>query len=154
MCIYHVSCFSIFLVIFHCLKSVIFIFCDFQFSRHIPVSSVCISHFSRFSVISSFFKSSIVCISFSMIFSFLSIFHVLQWIFLFFQLFQFSSPHFTSYSVCFSFSTFSVILPFWGPTVCIHHFSCFSKFLVIFHYVNSVILIFSDVQFSRHIPGP
>ncbi|SFW04859.1 Uncharacterised protein [Chlamydia abortus] len=39
---------------------------------------MCISHFSRFSVISSFFKSSIGSFSFSMIFSFLAIFHVLQ----------------------------------------------------------------------------
>ena len=39
-----------------------------------------------------------------------------------------------------------------GPTVCICHFSCFSIFLVIFHYLMSVILIFRDFHFSRHIP--
>jgi len=70
-------CFSIFLVIFHYLNSVIHIFRDFQFSCHIPGPTVCISHFSRFSLILSFFKSSSVCFSFSMIFSFLAIFHVL-----------------------------------------------------------------------------
>jgi hypothetical protein len=100
--IYHFSCFSIFLLIFNYLKSVILIFCDFQFSRHISGPTVCIYHFSRFSVISLFFKSSSVCFSFSMIFSFLAIFHVLQWTFLIFQLFQFSSPYFTSYCLtCF-----------------------------------------------------
>ena len=73
--------FSVFLAIFHVLKCLFLIFRDFQFSRHIPGPTVCISHFSRFSVISSFFKSSSGCFSFSMIFSFLAIFHVLQWTF-------------------------------------------------------------------------
>ncbi|EAA20087.1 hypothetical protein, partial [Plasmodium yoelii yoelii] len=74
--------FSVFLAIFHVLKCVFLIFRDFQFSRHIPGPSVGISHFSRFLVISSFFKSSRRCFSFFMIFSFLAIFHVLQWTFL------------------------------------------------------------------------
>ena len=50
--------FSVFLVIFHVLKFVFLFFRDFMFSRHIPGPTVCISNFSRFSVISSFFKSS------------------------------------------------------------------------------------------------
>jgi len=73
----------------------------FSFPRHVSHPKVCISHFlwfsvflpysrsysehfsfSRFSVISSFFKSSSGCFSFSMILSFLAIFHVLQWILL------------------------------------------------------------------------
>jgi hypothetical protein len=41
-----------------------------------------------------------------------------------------------------------------GPTVCISHFSCFSIFLIIFHYLMSLILIFCVFQFSRHISGP
>ncbi|SFW05826.1 Uncharacterised protein [Chlamydia abortus] len=49
---------------------------------------MCISHFSRFLVVSSFFKSSSGCFSFSMIFSFLAIFHVLQWTFLSFPPFS------------------------------------------------------------------
>jgi hypothetical protein len=69
--------FSVFLAIIHVLKCLFLIFSDFQFSRHIPGPTVCISHFSRFSVISSFFKWSSGCFSFSMIFSFLAIFHVL-----------------------------------------------------------------------------
>ena len=36
---------SIGLAIFHVLKCVFLIFGDFQFSRHIPGPSVCISHF-------------------------------------------------------------------------------------------------------------
>src|SRR5688500_6875245 len=74
--------FSVFLAIFHVLKCVFLTFRDFQFSRHIPGPSVCISHFSCFLVISSFFMSSSGCFSFSMIFSFLAIFHVLQGTFL------------------------------------------------------------------------
>ena len=50
--------FSVFLAIFQVLKCVFLIFCDFQFSRHIQGPSVCICHFSRFLVISSFFKST------------------------------------------------------------------------------------------------
>ncbi|SFW06010.1 Uncharacterised protein [Chlamydia abortus] len=80
--------FSVFLAIFHFLKCVFLIFRDFQFSRHIPCPTVCISHFSRFSVISSFFKSSSGCFSFSMIFSFLTLFQVLQYAFLIFHVFQ------------------------------------------------------------------
>ena len=79
--------FSVFLTIFHVLKCVFLIFRDFQFSRHIQGPTVCISHFSRFSMISSFFKSS-ECSSFSMIFSFLAIFQVLQCAFLFFTFFS------------------------------------------------------------------
>jgi hypothetical protein len=87
------SSFFSFLAMYHVLKCVFLIFRDFQFSRHIPGPSVCISHFSRFSVISPFFKSSSGCFSFSMVFSFLAIVHVLQWTFPIFQLFQCSSPY-------------------------------------------------------------
>ena len=76
----------------------------FQFSRHITGPTVCISHFSRFSVISSFIKSSSGCFSISMIFSFLAIFHVLQWTFL-------NLPPFFSFPLHIS-----------CPKVCISHF--------------------------------
>jgi hypothetical protein len=149
--IYQFSCFSIFLVIFQYLNSVIFIFRDFQFSCHIPGPTVCISLFSRFSVISTFFKSSSVYFSFSMIFSFLAIFHVLQWTFLIFQVFSIPR-HISGPKVCIShFPHFQVSCLFPGSTVCINNFSCFSIFLIIYHYLNSVILIFHDFQFSCHI---
>jgi hypothetical protein len=51
--------FSVFLAIFHVLMCVFLIFRDFQFSRHISGPTVCISHFSRFSVISSFFNRQV-----------------------------------------------------------------------------------------------
>ena len=38
------------------IRSEFLIFRDYQFSCHIPGPSLCISHFSHFSVISSFFK--------------------------------------------------------------------------------------------------
>ena len=43
--------FSVFLAIFHVRKCVFLIFRDFQVSHHIPGPTVCISHFSLFSVI-------------------------------------------------------------------------------------------------------
>jgi len=76
----HFSFFTFFsdFVIFQIIKWMFLIFHDFQFSRYIPGPTVCISHFSRFSGISSFLKSSSGCFSISMIFSFLAIFHFLQ----------------------------------------------------------------------------
>ena len=53
------------LAIFHVPKCVFLIFRDFQFSRHIPGPILGISHFSRFSLISSFLESSNRCFSFS-----------------------------------------------------------------------------------------
>ena len=145
--------FSVFLAIFHVLKSVFLIFRDFQFSRHIPGPSVCISHFSRFLVILLFFKSSSGCFSFSMIFSFLAIFHVLQWtflnfppfsvflaifhvlknVFLIFCDFQFSrhipGPKLYNYH----FSSFSVISSFFKLSSGCFSFSMIFSFLAIFH---------------------
>ena len=77
--------FSVYLDIFHVLKCAFLIFRNFQFSRHIPGPSVCISHFSRFLVISSFFKSSSGCFSFFTFFSDFFIFQVVQWMFLIFH---------------------------------------------------------------------
>ena len=121
--------FSVFLAIFHVLKCVFLIFCDFQFSRHIPDPTVCISHFSHFSVILSFFKASSGCFSFSMIFSFLAIFQFLQWTFL-------NIPPFSVFLAIFHvlkcvfliFRDFQFSRHIPGPSVCISHFS---RFLVI-----------------------
>jgi hypothetical protein len=82
------STFFDFLAIFHVIKCVFLSFNDIQFSRHIRVPTVCNSHFSRFSVISSFIQSSSGCFSFPMIFSFLAIFQILQCTFLIFHVFQ------------------------------------------------------------------
>ena len=75
------------------IKCVFLIFRDFQFSRHIPGPSVGISHFLRFLVISSFFKSS-----FFTFFSDFVIFQVLKWMFLKFHIFSVFLPYSTSYS--------------------------------------------------------
>ena len=112
---------------FHYLTSVILIFRDFKFSRHIPGSTVCISHFSGFSVISSFFKWSSGCFSFSMIFSFLAIFYVVQWIFLNFPPFSVLLAIFHVLKCVFLiFRDFQFSRHIPGPTVCISHFSSFS----------------------------
>ena len=65
--------FSVFLPIFHVLKFVFLIFLVFKFSFHIPGLSFCISHFSRFLVISSFFKKSSASLSLRMKFIFIYI---------------------------------------------------------------------------------
>jgi hypothetical protein len=139
------------------------IFHVFLFFLHIPGPSMCISHFSRFSV-------------------FLNIFHILQCAFLIFHVFECFSPYSRSYSVCFSFCTFfSVFLAIFhvlpcefliflvcpfsrhilGPTLCVSHFphisvfspqsssysvcfsfSTFSVFLTIFQVLSCEFLIF------------
>jgi hypothetical protein len=146
--------FSVFLAIFHVLKCLFLIFRDFQFSRHIPVPTVCISHFSLLAVISSFFNWSSGCFSFSMIFSFLAIFHVLQWTFLNYPTFSFflALLHVLKYVVfIFRDLQFSRHIPV--PTVCICHFKFFRDF-VIFQDITWMFLIFHVFQFSCHIPCP
>jgi len=99
-------------VIIQFVKLMFLILRDFQFSCHIPGPTVCISHFSRYSMILSLFKSSSVCFSFSMIFSFLAIFHVLQCALLIFHVFKWFR-HFSSRQVDVSnFPRFSVFLQY------------------------------------------
>ena len=112
--------FSVFFAVFHVLKGVFLFFCDFQFSRHIPGLSVCISYFSRFSVILSFFNSSTGCFSLSMIFSFLAMFHVLQWTFLNFPPFSvFLAIFHVLKCVFLIFRDFQFSRHIPGPSVCI-----------------------------------
>ena len=78
-----------FLAIFHVLECEFLIFHVFQFSRHNPGSIVCISHFSRFSSVSSHILGPTVCVSHFERFSlFLAIFQVLPSEFLIFLLCQ------------------------------------------------------------------
>ena len=104
------SCVSKFLVIFHYLMSVILIFPDFHFCRHIPCSTVDfskfsiffsfprhisrtkvgITHFPGFSVFSPSSRSYRVHFSFLTFFSDFVIFQVVKWMFLIFHDFQFS----------------------------------------------------------------
>ena len=138
------------------------LFCDFQFSRHIPGPTVCISHFSRFSVISSFFKTSRGCFSFSVIFRFLAIFQVLQCSFLIFHIFQrfrqFSSRHvdvsyfpwftvFLPYSMSYSghsknFHLFQFYLPFFKSSSECFSFSMIFSFLALFKVLQWTFLNF------------
>jgi len=127
------------------------IFCDFQFSRHIPGPTVYISHFSRFCVISSFFKWSSGCFSISLIFSFLSIFHVLQWTFLNFPtLSVFLAIFHVLKCVFLIFRNFQFSRHIPVPTVCISHFPPFSMCLAIFQVLQCVGLIFH--VFSVFVP--
>ena len=133
----HFSFFTIFsdFVIFQVVKWMFLIFRDFQLSRHILGPTVCIFHFSRFSVISSFFKSSSGCFSFSMIFSFLAIFHVLLLSFLYFPTFSVFLRIFHVLKCVFLiFRDFQFSRHIPGSTVCISHFS---RFLVISSFFKS-----------------
>ena len=105
----------------------IFLIC--QFSRHIPVPTVCNFHFSRFLV-------------------FLAIFQILQCAIFIFHVFQCFLPHFRLYSVCASFSIFFYFLAIYhviqsafphfqvfhcfssqlDPAVCVSNFLRFSNF--------------------------
>ncbi len=151
VCISHFPWFSVFSAIFQVLQCAFLIF-----------------SFSRFLVISLFFKSSSGMFLFSMIFSFLAIFHVLQWTFLNFPPFSvFLASIFPRPKVCIShFPWFSVFCHIPGPSVCISHFSRFLvislffvakwmfsfsmifSFLAIFHVLQWIFLNFSNFFFQ------
>ena len=133
-------------------------------------------HFSFFNVFQCFslhFTSYSVFFKFSMIFSFLDIIQVLQCAFLISTCL--SVPHHNPGQTEFvsHFPTFWVSCHIPGTTVCVSHFpwfsvfspyfrsysvyfsfSCFSMFLITFHVLQCVFLIFHDFQFSRHTTGP
>ena len=108
MGIYHFQSFSVFLAIYHVLHCVFLIFKYFQFSRHTPGPTLCISHLPHFWV-------------------FLAIFQVLQCVFLIFHVFRFSC-HIPGPTVCFSqipcFLSVSSNIPF--QTVFVSFFPRFS----------------------------
>ena len=110
--------FSVFLAIFHVLKCVFIIFRDFQFSRHIPGPTVCISHFSSFSVISSFSSRQVDVTHFHDF-----QFSCLQWTFL-------------------NFPPFAVFLAIFHVLKCYFSFSVIFSFLAIFQVLQCAFLIF------------
>ena len=124
-----------FLAIFQVLQCAFLIFHVFQWFRHFASSQVDVSHFPWFSVFLPYSMSYSGHFSFSTFFSFSR---------------HSSRPKgFISHDPHFQLSW-----PIAGPTVCISHFSCFSIFVVIFHYLTSVSLIFREFQFFCHIPCP
>ena len=128
--------FSVFLAIIQVKQCLCLIFHVFQFSLHYLGPTVCFYHFSSFPV-------------------FLTAFHILQCVFLIFHDIQFFSPYSRSSRVHFSFSTFfsfSRHIP--GHARFVSNFPRFSVFFAIFHIRQCVFLIFHDIQFSHHIPGP
>ena len=104
-------------------------------------------------------------ISFFMFFSDFVIYQVVKWMFLIFHDFKFSCHfpcptvdiakfstflcfpcHISRPKVCISYDQhFQLSCHIPGPTVCIYQFSSFSIFLIIFHYLTSVIVIFRYV---------
>ena len=126
----------------------VFFFC------HISSPTLCLSHFPRFSVSSPYYRSYSVCVSFFKLFSFLSIFQVLQYEFLDFHILQFFSP-FSSPTLCTSYLTrFSVFLPYFRSYSVPFSFSTYLSFLAIFQIIQGLCLIFHVFQVYCYIPGP
>jgi hypothetical protein len=124
-----------FLPIIQVLQYVCLIFHVFQFSRHDPGRTVCISHVSCFLSFLPYSRSSSVCVLFSTFFSFLAIIQVLKCVFSFFMFFTLSR----------------YIL---GPTVFVSHFQRFSVFSP-YSRSNSVSVSFSTfLNVSSHISCP
>ena len=149
--IFSIACF---LAIFQDLQCEFLIFLVGEFYRHIPGSTVGISHFSRFSL-------------------FLAIFQAIQCFCLIFQVFQFSHqnpgptvcithtssfslfPYSKSYSVCVSFSPFLIFLATIQFLQCV--FLIFKVFHCFLPYSMSYSVCFSFHIFfsvSRHISCP
>ena len=104
-CAFLFSTFLLFLAIFQIKQCLFLIFHVFQFSCHIPVPTVCLSHFPRFYCFSLYSRSKNVCVFFFLtFFSFFAIFQFLKCAFLIFHVFECFSPYSRSYSVWVSLS--------------------------------------------------
>ena len=101
----------IFLTIFHVLQCVCHIFHILHFSSHIRGPTVCISHFSRYSLFLAISTSYSVCFPFCSFSVFLAIFQVLPCEFLIFHLFQCFSSYSRSKCIFSHFPHFSVFSP-------------------------------------------
>ena len=148
-----VSSFVSFLAIFQILKCEFLILLVFQFSRHIPGPTVCISPFSCFSVFLAIFQFIQVCVTFSTFFSFLATLQVVQCVFLIFHVFHCFSPYSSSYNVCVPFYTFFSFLTIIQVLWCkFFIFLVLRFFLSIFQVIQCLCLIFHVFQFS--CPNP
>jgi hypothetical protein len=182
-CIFHFSCFTVFLAIFHVLEYVFLIFRDFQFFPMLAIFQVLQCVFLIF----HFFWEFLAIFQFTQCLCFIS--HIIEisrhipgptGFASHFQHFPFFSPYSISYLVHFSFSTYlSVSRHIAGARVCVSHFldfqfschtpvptfstfptvfmsnfSIFLVFLAIYHVLQCVFLILSDFQLSRLTPGP
>ena len=107
----------------------------FSVSRHIPVPTVCISHFTRFFSVSCHIPAPTVCVS-----------H--------FARFSVFSPHSRSYHVSFSFSSFVRFLAIFQVQQCVCLIFHVFDFLALFQVLSCALFIFHIFQFSGHIPGP
>ena len=155
VCVFHFTCFWVFLAVFQVKQCLCLIFHIFQFSRHnagllcvflifyvFSVSSsivgctVFVSHFARFSVIFAIFQA-LPCefLIFLLCQVLLDIFQVLQCLCSIFHFFQWFLPYSRSYHISFSFSSFDI-------------------FLAIFQVLKWVCIPFHVFQFFQHILVP
>ena len=133
VCISHFSSFSQFLAIFQVLQCVFLIFHLFQFSHYIIINKVSISLFPKFFSVSRHIPCPTVCIShFSRFSVFLDVFQILQCRCFIFHVFQFSC-HIPGPTVCIShFSRFSVFLAIFQVIQCLCLiFHCFHFLAII-----------------------
>ena len=129
----YISNFSLFFAIFQVIQCVSLIFNFFQFCRHFPGPTVCMSHIPRFSGFKPYSRSWSVHFSLCTFFTVSRIFQLLQCVCLLFHVFQFSRH-----------------IP--GAPLCVSHFTCFSGFSPYSRSYHDF-LMFLLCQFSRHIQG-
>ena len=133
VCICHCSRFTVFLNIFQVVQCVFLIFHLFQFSHYIIINKVSISLFPKFFSVSRHIPCPTVCIShFSRFSVFLDVFQILQCRCFIFHVFQFSC-HIPGPTVCIShFSRFSVFLAIFQVIQCLCLiFHCFHFLAII-----------------------
>ena len=149
-------CFSVFLAIFHVLPREFLIFHDCQFSRQIPGSTVCVSHFPRFLGFSPY------PICYSGHFSFFKFFSASRHIpghtvfVSHFPRLSVFSPKSRFYCVYFSYFMFSLFLTIFQVLQCVflllHVFQCFSSYFMSYYVSFSFSSFFSFLSIFLVLP--
>ena len=119
-----------FLAIFQFLQCAFLIYTFFSVSRHTPGHTVCVSHFTHFSVFSQQSSSNSFCLILHVFLLLLTIFQDLHCVFLILHFFQCFLPYFMYWHMSFSFSSFVTFLTIFqvlqGAFLIFHIFHCFS----------------------------
>jgi hypothetical protein len=126
----------------------ILIFHICHFSRHIPVPTLCVSHFPCFSV----FLAILQVLSCEFLFSFIfQFYHLIPGPAVYISQFSPFSVFLTIFPVLHFVRIIFLVFQFFrqipGHTMCIYHFSLFSLFVDIFNVLQCVILIFHVFQY-------
>ena len=114
------------------------------FSSHIPGPTMCVSHFPRLSVFSTYSRHYSACVSFHTFFRFLGLFQVLVCTFLNFHVFDSFSKYYWSYNVS-HFHIFQCFLTYSSFYNVSFSFS-FVSILAICHVLQCTFIIFLVFQ--------